>query len=316
MRRPSERDADTRYPAGMLPAQAPEWFEKALAAEVQTGTLDVAGCAIAYRRWGDPSLPGLVLVHGGGAHSRWWDHVAPFFARECCVTAMDLSGHGDSGRRPIYTFDHWAEEIATVACSTYSGQPPVVVAHSLGGLATFRSAALFGDRFEGIMVVDSPVHAAAPEQVARSRREAFGPLRRYPSQEDALSHFRTVPDQPEMLDYVVAHVAANSLRPVDGGWTWKFDPSFFDHLVDIGAETLGAIPCRVAVLRAEHGLVTPDVGRHMYELLGRTAPVIEVPLAYHHVMLDQPLALITAVRSLLSDWRHSYAIQVPLDPRR
>lgn len=103
---------------------------------------------------------------------------------------------------------------------------------------------------------------------------------------------------------------------MEGGWTWKFDPKFFDHLVDVGAETLGAIPCRVAVLRAEHGLVTPDIGRHMYEMLGRTAPVIEVPLAYHHVMLDQPLLLVTAVRSLLADWRHSYAIQVPVDPRR
>lgn len=300
----------------MTDVAVPDWFRQALAVEAHTGTLEVAGCDIAVRRWGDPSLPGLVLVHGGGAHSRWWDHVAPFFARECCVTAMDLSGHGDSGRRPIYTFDLWAEEIAAVACSTSSQQPPVVVAHSLGGLATFRSAALFGDRFEGIMVIDSPVQAAAPEQVARRRREAFGPLRLYRTREDALAHFRTVPDQPEILPFVVDHVAAQSLRQVDGGWTWKFDPTFFDHLVDIGAETLGVIPCRVAVLRAEHGLVTADVGRHMYELLGRTAPVIELPLAYHHVMLDQPLVLTTAVRSLLADWRHSYAIQVPLGPRR
>lgn len=300
----------------MSDAAVPAWFHQALETEAQTGTIGVAGCEVAVRRWGDPDLPGLVLVHGGGAHSRWWDHVAPFFARDCCVIAMDLSGHGDSGRRPVYTFDLWAEEIAAVACSTSSAQPPVVLAHSLGGLATFRSAALFGDRFEGIMIVDSPVHDATPEQVARRRREAFGPLRLYGSREDALSHFRTVPDQPDMLPYVVEHVAAHSLRPVEGGWTWKFDPTFFDHLVDIGAETLGAIPCRVAVLRAEHGLVTADVGRHMYELLGRTAPVIEIPLAYHHVMLDQPLALITAVRSLLADWRHSYAIQVPLDPSR
>lgn len=300
----------------MTDVAVPDWFRQALAVEVETATLEVAGCDIAVRRWGEPSLPGLVLVHGGGAHSRWWDHVAPFFARECRVTAMDLSGHGDSGRRPIYTFDLWAEEIAAVACSTSSQQPPVVVAHSLGGLATFRSAALYGDRFEGIMVIDSPVQDATPEQVARRRREAFGPLRLYRTREDALSHFRTVPDQPEILPFVVDHVAAQSLRQVDGGWTWKFDPTFFDHLVDIGAETLGVIPCRVAVLRAEHGLVTADVGRHMYELLGRTAPVIELPLAYHHVMLDQPLALITAVRSLLADWRHSYAIQVPLDPRR
>ena len=35
------------------------------------------------------------------------------------------------------------------------------------------------------------------------------------------------------------------------------------------------------------------------------APVIEVPLAHHHVMLDQPLPLVTGLRTLLADWDHS-----------
>lgn len=300
----------------MTASDAPGWFREALRAEVQTGTMEVSGCDIAYRRWGEPSQPGLLLVHGGGAHSRWWDHIAPMLSKECCVTALDLSGHGDSGRRPVYTFDHWAEEIAAVAAASSSVQPPVIVAHSLGGFATFRSAARFGDGFEGIIIIDSPVQEESPEQVARRRREAFGPLRLYASREEALSHFRTVPDQPVLLPYIVEHVAEGSLRPAEGGWTWKFDPTFFDNLIDIGADTLAAITCRVAVLRAEHGLVTPDIGLRMYEMLGRTAPVIEVPLAYHHVMLDQPLSLVTAVRSLLADWRHSYAMQIPSRPAR
>lgn len=287
----------------------PEWFHAALAHEPEVGGIEVDGCRIAYRRWGDPALPTLLLVHGGGAHSRWWDHIAPFFSRECCVTALDLSGHGDSGRRPIYTFDHWAEEIMAVATSSPSDQPPVIVAHSLGGFATFCSAARFGDRFEGIIIVDSPVREPSPEERAARNREAFGPLRLYPDRAAALSHFRTVPDQPVLLPYVVDHVREHSVRQVEGGWTWKFDPTFFDNIGEIGPDTLAAIPCRVAVLRAEHGLVTPGVGRHMYELLGRTAPVIEIPLAYHHVMLDQPIALVTAVRSLLADWRHSYSIR-------
>ena len=43
----------------------------------------------------------------------------------------------------------------------------------------------------------------------------------------------------------------------------------------------------------------------MYDLLGRVAPVIEIPLAGHHVMLDQPLPLVTGIRTLLADWEHS-----------
>jgi pimeloyl-ACP methyl ester carboxylesterase len=43
----------------------------------------------------------------------------------------------------------------------------------------------------------------------------------------------------------------------------------------------------------------------MYDDLGRNAPVIEIPQAGHHAMLDQPLLLLTAVRTLLADWDHS-----------
>jgi len=35
------------------------------------------------------------------------------------------------------------------------------------------------------------------------------------------------------------------------------------------------------------------------------APVIEIPDAYHHVMLDQPIAMSTALRALLADWEPS-----------
>jgi pimeloyl-ACP methyl ester carboxylesterase len=240
--------------------------------------------------------------------------VAPFFRGDCCVTAVDLSGHGESGRRPVYTFDDWSKEIAAVAANTGANQaPPVILAHSLGGLATFCAAAKYGDGFEGIIVIDSPVYSLAPEQQASRNREAFGPLRTYPSKEAALARFRTVPDQPVMLPFVVEHIKKHSLRRTDDGdgWTWKFDPKFFERVGHVGPETLAAIPCRVAVLRAENGLVTEDIGHLMYQALGHTAPVIEIPLAYHHVMLDQPIALVTAVRSLLADWRHSYSIRAP-----
>ena len=51
--------------------------------------------------------------------------------------------------------------------------------------------------------------------------------------------------------------------------------------------------------------MTPDISASMYEALGRVAPVIEIPEAGHHAMLDQPLVLLTALRTLLADWDHS-----------
>ena len=75
---------------------------------------------------------------------------------------------------------------------------------------------------------------------------------------------------------------------------------------------LPRVGCRFALLRSQRGLVTRDIGAEMYEALGRVAPVIELPEAGHHAMLDQPLVLLTAIRTLLADWDHSR----PLPPGR
>jgi pimeloyl-ACP methyl ester carboxylesterase len=61
----------------------------------------------------------------------------------------------------------------------------------------------------------------------------------------------------------------------------------------------------VALFRAEHGMVSTEMSDVMYDRLGRVAPVIEIPAAGHHVMLDQPIALVAAIRTLLSGWDHS-----------
>jgi len=52
-------------------------------------------------------------------------------------------------------------------------------------------------------------------------------------------------------------------------------------------------------------MVSTEMSDVMYDRLGRVAPVIEIPAAGHHVMLDQPIALVAAIRTLLSDWDHS-----------
>ncbi|MET0160673.1 MAG: alpha/beta hydrolase, partial [Acidimicrobiales bacterium] len=52
-------------------------------------------------------------------------------------------------------------------------------------------------------------------------------------------------------------------------------------------------------------LVTEDIGASMCDKLGRVTPVIEIPEAGHHAMVDQPLILLTALRAFLADWDHS-----------
>ena len=289
-------------------AVPPAWFTQALSAPVTERVTVLDGVPVAYRMWGSSQNGrGIVLVHGGAAHSRWWDHIGPLLTVDRRVIAIDLSGHGDSGRRESYSFDGWAREILAVAADA-GLDAPTVIGHSMGGVVTLRLAALFGSRIEGAVVIDSPVRNPAPEQHAAQDRRVFRELRVYPSREAAIARFRPVPDQP-VLGYIADHVAATSVRQADGGWTWKWDPRVF--VLEPPRAPLTRLACRVALFRAEHGIMSAEMSEIMYDRLGRVAPVIEIPAAGHHIMLDQPIALAAALRTLLSDWDHS----LPAEPR-
>jgi pimeloyl-ACP methyl ester carboxylesterase len=253
----------------------PSWFTGALAAPVEDRVVKVDGASVADDRH---------------------------------VLAIDLSGHGDSDRRDSYSFDLWSREILAVAKDAGITKPPVVIGHSMGGIVTLQLAALYGARIEGAVVIDSPVREPAPEERAARGDRVFGELRVYPTKEAILSRFRPVPDQP-VLGYIADHVAETSIREGGGGWTWKWDPRVFGR----GQELLplSKLDCRVALFRAEHGILSAEMSHVMYDRLGRVAPLIEIPVAGHHVMLDQPIALVAALRTLLSDWDHS----LPAQPR-
>jgi pimeloyl-ACP methyl ester carboxylesterase len=289
--------------------RAPAWFRRALAVPFSDETVDVGGAAIHYLSWGERGRQGLVFVHGGGAHAHWWTHVAAPFAADLRVLAIDLSGHGDSDHRPAYSLAQWTDEVMAVADAGGIEGPPVIIGHSMGGFVTIATAALHSDRLDGAIVCDSPVTAPDPEVNASQLGSAFGAPRTYPTLDAALARFRTVPPQDHYLDYVVDHVARHSARQVDGGWQWKFDRQIFAQFAggmrSIALPYLAQVRCRLALLRSENGLVTADIGAEMYEQLGRVAPVIEVPEAGHHAMLDQPLLLLTALRTLVADWDHS-----------
>jgi pimeloyl-ACP methyl ester carboxylesterase len=113
------------------------------------------------------------------------------------------------------------------------------------------------------------------------------------------------------------HVARRSVRAVDGGWSWKFDHNLFNaftgHIRNVAVPYLPLVRCRFALLRAQYGLVTADIGESMYIALGRSAAVVELPEAGHHGMLDQPLVVTTAIRALLADWDHSLPRARPVD---
>lgn len=293
---------------------APEWFERMLTLEPDQGRTTVDDVEVAWLAWGYADAPPMVLVHGGAAHARWWTAVAPALANHHRVVAIDLSGHGDSAHREIYRAEAWAEEILAVARDATNGEPPVVVGHSMGGFVTIVTAAKHGGDLRGAMVLDAPIRRPDPESDEGRGGRMFRTPKTYPDLATAMEHFHLVPPQPCDNGWLLRYVAEHSLREVNGGWTWKFDPLLFARREGPAspseyADALAAASCRIAIVNGERSdIVDDEVRSYMAELLAGSpaavagVPFVEVPEARHHLLLDQPLAVVTAIRSVLASW--------------
>ena len=294
----------------------PAWFSEALAHQPECSSHDVQGARIETLSWGERGRPGLLLLHGKMAHARWWSFIAPFFAATHRVVALSFSGMGGSDWRESYSAQTWADEAidAAQAAGAFDGvEPPTVVGHSFGGFVSLLCAQQHGQRLKGVFALDMPLMSRELRQ-ARARpglRQAFAdvrPTKLYPSLAAALARFRFAPEQSCENLYIADHIARTSLKQVpatDGSpaWTWRFDPKVAPVGPSRAAQALAERRCPVAIgWGADSALVTPAVARYACELAGADAPRIEIPAARHHVMVDQPLALVSALRVLLQTW--------------
>lgn len=290
-----------------IKTQPPDWFERAVNVPRKDRTVDVDGCPIHYLLWGDPAKPGLLLVHGSGAHAHWWDFIAPYFTKHNFVAAIDLSGMGDSGHRRSYSPEVFAKEIISVCSDAGFNEEAIVVGHSFGGFVTLKAGLLYGNRLKGMVLVDAPVRPPDYEWERDPKYSPIQPKKIYPTFETALSRFRLVPPQPCENQFILDYLARHSLAKVEGGWSWKFDDQFFKGF-QIGnmSEDLSKLACRVGVVYGENSqLFSHQVADYMFEVLDSSVPFVVIPEANHHLFLDQPLAFISALRTLLAEWRHS-----------
>jgi pimeloyl-ACP methyl ester carboxylesterase len=261
--------------------------------EVLAGTATAPdGVPIAYRRWyGERTGAPLVLVHGTSAHAGWWDHVVALLPGRFDVVAVDLGGHGDSGRRPAYDLDSWSHDVLAVVHELFPGEAAVLVGHSVGGLVAAGSAVLDPAAVAATVLVDSivtdPEPGAVPEWRPPRADRVFG------SAEEVVGRFRLTPPQPEADPEVLRALALGSVRPVPGGWSWKVDPLIFAAVGRPGMSgRLPEVPGPVAVVRGELSvLVRPSAGADLAALVGRPVPQFDVPGAHHHLMVDHPAEL-------------------------
>mmetsp|Transcript_20336 Transcript_20336/g.63759 ORF Transcript_20336/g.63759 Transcript_20336/m.63759 type:complete len:362 (+) Transcript_20336:84-1169(+) len=318
--------------------ELPRWFAEAVSAPCESRFVDVHGCAVHYLHWKMRPLAtshqgaGIIFVHGNGAHAHWWDFVAPFFTGENDCLAVSNSGSGRSAWREAYSFELWAEELMAAAeqCGMLQEAgtrcKPLVVAHSMGVMVAVALARRFGAQIGGLVLLDEvPRPAAYLEAMFKGFAPPIRPRGKQEARPAAVSprsRFSLAPPQPERNRYLLDHVADRSVKFSEDGssWEWCFDPQKVQKLPPdegipgalakfLSAEAIRSLAVRVSfVVGDSSALCSRELVEWARRELGEHVPFVEIADAGHHIMFDQPLALVAAIRATISEWRRSATV--------
>lgn len=136
-------------------------------------------------------VPRIVHVHGLGAR---WQVFKPVMAglQEHAQLATDLRGHGLSGRAAgDYSVEAMAGDLIDFL-EAHCPEPVVLSGHSLGGWVAMAAASRRPELFDGLVVIDSPLHSRRPDPSITRSYLAEAPLA-----------LRAVSRSPEQLDPAV-----------------------------------------------------------------------------------------------------------------
>lgn len=261
---------------------------------------DVDGVRLHLREWQPAHVdaPTLLLLHGYRAHARWWDWTAPQLTDHFRVLAPDFSGMGDSGWRAAYDSGTYVREL--LALVDRLGVRPAAVGHSFGGATLARACAQRSDAFARAILLDAwltvPGYPAPNLQVRLP-----GSVRPAPSRAALRARYVPVPEQETPHPELLEHAALHSMCERADGWHWKFDPALPAVINSVsGEEVLRSITTPTTYVYGERSrLISPAHARAIASRLpGSPAPHC-IPAAHHHMMFDQPEALVATLRSLL-----------------
>ena len=249
---------------------------------------------VSLRDWGGDG-PRVLLAHGMAANTHWWDPVVPFWNNSLRAAALDFRGHGDSDwtEDGVYARETWIADVET-ARRALGWDRIVLCGHSMGARIVLQYAARHPERVRGVVALDflPEIRLGRASRFARARGR---PQPVYPSEESMAAKFRLEPDGTVLGPDDLRKLGRLSVRPTEGGWTWKFDWRALGATVEPLWDQLAAVRPPALVARGESSTLMSreDLSAVAGALPG--ARTVEIPGAHHHVTLDAPAAVARAI---------------------
>ncbi|MEX1009527.1 MAG: alpha/beta hydrolase [Acidimicrobiia bacterium] len=199
-------------------------------------TVDLAadgGIRLRADRFGDPSDPPVLLLHGGGQTRFAWGSTPQALAdRGWLVYRVDLRGHGESEWPDDGDYSLWAFAYDTRAMAASMPSLPVLVGASLGGLSSMVAIGESSEPVARALVLVDVAPTMEPKGTARigafmreHMESGFGSLDEVA---DAVAAYN--PHRPRPTD--LSGLKKNVRLREDGRWVWHWDPRFMTQSPD------------------------------------------------------------------------------------
>jgi lipase len=252
------------------------------------------------RSWGDPREFCIVCIHGVGQHGGVFAELGEHLAeRGHAVTAVDLRGHGESGREPPWNVEsHLGDLLETFdACGI---RRAALVGHSFGGRIAAGLAVAASERTGSLILLEPGLHippgralqGAEMDRLDWSFEKPAGAVNALLGREDATATPREVAER---------YVRGDVRKGPDGRYRFRFCPgaavTAWSEMA-LPAPPVALVP--TLIVRTVVSLVGSGVEQRYRDELGAGLTVVTVPNG-HNVLWESPAETIAAVDSFLED---------------
>jgi pimeloyl-ACP methyl ester carboxylesterase len=285
---------------------APDWFQSSISEDPRQEIFSHQLGNIKYQAWDRKDAENIImLIHGTGAHKKWWDPIAPLLNNNFTIFAPDLPGMGESDHRNEYNFEGFSEALIGILHQEKvitSNQKIFLIGHSLGGHVAGFMASEMPEIFNGLVMIDSPIR---PPTYDYDKHQSTGPLRKikyYPDKVSIIKRFRLMPPQDCENGWYLRYIAEHSVFNVEEGWRWRFDDKLFATLRRLHNYEFNFKCPALFVAGGKSLLLESKIMKYIREAFKDSMTVEVIEDAAHHVPLDTPLELVSLINNYLQQW--------------
>jgi esterase len=170
-----------------------------------------------HREFGGEGTP-IVILHGLFASSKNWVSVGKALSHLGRPFALDLRNHGSSPHADSHTLEDLVADLQEWL-SDHGLERPVLVGHSMGGLAAMGYSLTYPEGLRGLVVVDIAPRSYRPN-FEREFAALSLPLEGMRSRGQIDQALETIVPDEEVRQFL----AMNAER-ADGGFRWKINVS-------------------------------------------------------------------------------------------